>query len=85
MQNTKREIKSQHTNPKEAKLESKNSTIPPFSQESFGLIGVLFSQANSLLLLLLLFVAADFAGSQIHLFLVGFFAKLQDKKPWLLW
>jgi hypothetical protein len=82
MQNTKREIKSQHTNPKEAKLESKNSTIPPFSQESFGLIGVLFSQANSLLLL---FVAAAFAGSQIHLFLVGFFAKLQDKKPWLLW
>jgi hypothetical protein len=53
----KREIKPQHTqNPKEAKLE-KPSTIPPFSQESFGIIvGFLFSSSKSFLLLL--FVAA---------------------------
>ncbi len=53
----KREIKPQHTqNPKEAKLE-KPSTIPPFSQESLGIIvGFLFSSSKSFLLLL--FVAA---------------------------
>ncbi len=40
--------KSNHnTTPKEAKLESPLSTIPPFSQERFGIIGVFFSQAIS--------------------------------------
>jgi len=76
--------KSNHnTTSKEAKPESPLQ-FPHFLKKDLELLGFFFLK-QILFVVVLLFVAANFAGSQIHLFLVGIFAKLQDKKPWLLW